>query len=188
MSPTAVTPYLPLGGCSGRSRRPTLRSRACPPQVPRHTWCCPRAKVTMDRAQPGPWNAHLPVRLRHSARSTCSKRSTNGPTELARTPGRLVSRAPLFPTSSGYVATKVQVSSAVRQAPSLPGLPLETLTGAHRCSGHTFRATRAMYLAPCGIDVWRINPVAWPGLPCCLEADAGSERGICSIAGSTFSF
>ena len=58
--------------------------------------------------------------------------------------------------SSGNVATKVQVSSTVRQAASLLGMPLDTLTVALRHSGHTFRATGAMNLASCGIDVWRI--------------------------------
>jgi len=30
-------------------------------------------------------------------------------------------------------------------------------TGAQRFSGHTFRVTGAMYLASCGIDIWRIQ-------------------------------
>ena len=43
-----------------------------------------------------------------------------------------------LPTSSGNAATKLQVSSTVRQAAGLLGLPLETLTGACRHSSHTF--------------------------------------------------
>ena len=69
--------------------------------------------------------------------------------------GKSLASAALFRDSPGNVATKVQVSSTVRQAASLLGM--ETLTGAHRHSVHTFRATGAMYLASCGIDVWRIQ-------------------------------
>ena len=59
-------------------------------------------------------------------------------TELARTNSKSRSRAPLLPTSSGNAATKLQVSSTVRQAAGLLGLALETLTGACRYSSHTF--------------------------------------------------
>ena len=35
----------PPGGCSGKSRRPTLRSQCvCPSPVPQRTWCCPQAR------------------------------------------------------------------------------------------------------------------------------------------------
>ena len=38
----------------------------------------PRAKmIVLVKAQPGPWNAHVPVRLWHSAWSTFSKSSTS---------------------------------------------------------------------------------------------------------------
>ena len=50
--------------------------------------------------------------------------------ELARTNGKSLCRAPLFPASSADVVTKVQVSSTVSQAASLLGMPLETLTEA----------------------------------------------------------
>ena len=117
VSPTAVTHHLLLV---------TLRPGACPSQVPKHMWCCPQARVTiLARAQPGPWSVHVPVRLRHSARSTCSKRNTSGPQSF---PERLENHspvAPLFPASSGYGATKMQVSSTVRRAASLLGMPAD---------------------------------------------------------------
>ena len=132
----------PPGGCSGRWWRPSLP-----------LWCVsPQAKlIVLTRAPPGPWSAHVPVRLRHSARSTQHKWAT----EIARTKGKSLCSAQLLPP--GNVATKVQVSSTVRQAASLLGMLLETLTGARRYSCRTFKATRAMYLASCGIDVWRIQ-------------------------------
>ena len=46
--------------------------------------------------------------LRCHGTPTCSKRSTSGP----QTTDKSLCSAPLFPASSGYVATKVQVSSA----------------------------------------------------------------------------
>ena len=71
----------------------------------------------------------MPVHLLHSAWSTCSKRGTSGPQSSP------LSSALLFLASCGKVATKMQVSSTVRQAASLLGMPLETLTGARRDSG-----------------------------------------------------
>ena len=60
-----------------------------------------------------------------------------------------LSSSPLFPASSGNSASKVQVTSAVRQAASFLGMPLGTLTGARRHSRRTFRTTGAVYFASC---------------------------------------
>ena len=147
-----------LLGVSSLVLRKIDASTVCPSQVPRHTWCCPQAKMTvLARAQPGPWSVHVPVRSRHSAPVQVAQAQHKWATELARTSGKSLASAPLFPASSGNVATKVQVSSAVCQVARLLGMPLETLTGVRRYFGHTFRATGATYLASCGIDVWRIQ-------------------------------
>ena len=70
--PSSATPWvhwsrlgrLIHGGYSlEKSRCPTLRSSACPSQVPQRTWCCPRTKVAiLTRAKPGPWSVLVTVR------------------------------------------------------------------------------------------------------------------------------
>ena len=75
-------------------------------------------------------------------------------------PGRMAHHSPVHRYSRPrLVMWTPKCKSAVQcvlQA-SLFGTPLETLTGARRCSRHTFRATGTMYLASCGIDVRRIQ-------------------------------
>ena len=103
--------------------------------------------------------------------------------ELAMTNSKSRSRARLFPTSSANAATKQQVSSTVRQAAGLLGLPLETLTGACRFSSHTFQGH--------GSDVPRIlwyrrmeDPASRPlGFPCCLEVHSALIVGPVPVAG-----
>ena len=63
----------------------------------------------------------------------------------------------MFPTSAGLAGAKKQMSGTVLAIATTLGLPVNSLTGAQRFSGHTFRVTGAMYLASCGIDVWRIQ-------------------------------
>ena len=118
-SPTAVTHSFLLVDARRGLWRPTLHCGVSPSQVPRHTWCCPQTKLTVLATAQGPWSAHVPVRLRDSAFFTCSNKCA---TELDRTNGKSLSSAPLFLASSGNVATKVQVSSALRQAASLIGM------------------------------------------------------------------
>ena len=104
-------------------------------------------------------------------------------TELARTNSKSLSRALLFPTSSVNAVTKLQVSSAVRHAAGLLGLPLETLTGARRYSSHTFQGH--------GSHVPRIlwyrridDSAARPfGFPCCVEVRAALTVGPVPVAG-----
>ena len=79
-----------------------------------------------------------PVRLRHSAPVHVTPAQHKWTTELARTNSKSRCSAPLFLASSGNVATKVQVSSTVRQA---AGKKLETLTGAP-CTSHSVVSMR----------------------------------------------
>ena len=52
---------------------------------------------------------------------------------------------------------KEKMSATVVAIAIALGLLVNGITGAQRFSGHTFRVTGAMYLASCGIDVWRIQ-------------------------------
>ena len=64
---------------------------------------------------------------------------------------------PLFPDRGTTSASKKLTCDTVMAIAGALGLPLHTQTGAPRYSGHSFRATGAMYLAASGIDVWRIQ-------------------------------
>jgi len=78
-------------------------------------------------------------------------------TTQAQTSGRTPAGYPLFPTTAGVAAAKKQMSATVVAIAIALGLLVNGITGAQRFSGHTFRVTGAMYLASCGIDVWRIQ-------------------------------
>lgn len=67
--------------------------------------------------------------------------------------------SPLFPAShSGdAVATKKAIVQTILNLAQGLNLPLHTLTGAARFTGHSFRVTGAIFLASSGIDVWRIQ-------------------------------
>jgi len=78
-------------------------------------------------------------------------------TAQARVVGRLAAQHPLFPDRRGYAAEKQHVSATVVAIAVALGLVSNESTGAQRFSGHTFRVTGAMYLASCGIDIWRIQ-------------------------------
>ena len=65
--------------------------------------------------------------------------------------------ASLFPSPAGTSAAKRLVSATVEAIASKLGLPLRTQTGAPRFTGHSFRATGAVYMASSGIDIWRIQ-------------------------------
>ena len=103
--------------------------------------------------------------------------------ELVRTNCKSRSRAPLFPTSSANAATKLQVSSTVRQAAGLLSLPLETLTGACRYSSHTFQGHGSH--APRILWYRRMeDPAARPlGFQCCLEVHSALTVGPVPVAG-----
>jgi len=78
-------------------------------------------------------------------------------TAQARVVGRLAAQHPLFPDRRGHAAEKQHVSATVVAIAVALGLVSDESTGAQRFSGHTFRVTGAMYLASCGIDIWRIQ-------------------------------
>jgi len=78
-------------------------------------------------------------------------------TSQAHEAGRTPAQHPLFPDTRGYAAEKQHVSATVVAIAIALGLVGNETTGAQRFSGHTFRVTGAMYLASCGIDVWRIQ-------------------------------
>ena len=124
----------------------------------------PKATV-LARAQPGACASSLTALcLVHVLRAQHSWAA-----ELARTNRESLSTEPLFPAPSGNVASKVQVSSTVRQVASIFGMPLDTESGAHRYSRHTFRATWGN--VPHVLWDRRLeNPAAWPlGFQCCPE-------------------
>ena len=64
---------------------------------------------------------------------------------------------PVFPTRAGRAAEKQHVSATVVAIAVALGLVSDVDIGTRRFSGHTFRVTGAMYLASCGIDIWRIQ-------------------------------
>jgi len=64
---------------------------------------------------------------------------------------------PVFPTRAGRAAEKQHVSATVVAIAVALGLVSDVAIGTRRFSGHTFRVTGAMYLASCGIDIWRIQ-------------------------------
>ena len=55
------------------------------------------------------------------------------------------------------MATKKAIVQTVLNLAQCLGLPLHTLSGALRFTGHSFRVTGAIFLASSGIDVWRIH-------------------------------
>ena len=151
-SPNSATQYVPptaVSGCPGKSVRPTQRR-----------WCCPQGKVTvLGRAQ---------TRSLECASSRyCAQHMWA--TEFARKNGKSLASGPLFPDSSGNAATKVQVSSTVRQTASLLGMPLET---ADRSTSPLWPHLEGHWSHVLRILCYRRveNPVARPlGLPRCLE-------------------
>ena len=111
-------------GCSGKSRRPALRSGERPSLVPQRTWCCPRARpILRAKAEPDLWNVLVPLRSQHSAQSTCSSAA-----QLGRRARQNELRRALQGTYSQRRRKVREVSSTARQAASFHGLPLETLT------------------------------------------------------------
>ena len=78
-------------------------------------------------------------------------------TALAKDKDIARAKFPLFCTDTGSAISKVAVGGTILALAKLLGLPLTGDTGALRFSGHSIRVTGAMYLAYCGIDVWRIQ-------------------------------
>jgi len=78
-------------------------------------------------------------------------------TAQARVFGCLAAQHPLFPDRKGHAAEKQHVSATVVAIAVALGLVSDESIGTRRFSGHTFRVTGAMYLASCGIDIWRIQ-------------------------------
>ena len=132
----------------------------------------PEAKMTvLVRAQQGPWS--VPVRSRHSAWSTCSKRSTSRPQS---SPGRLQithqrTAIPSFFWFCGHQSESEQHSASSSQ-------PLRhaagNADGSTSLLHHWSHVPRILWYR-CVDD-----PVAWPlGLPCCLEVR--STLSICPV-------
>ena len=64
---------------------------------------------------------------------------------------------PLFPTSSGEMASKTAVTDTIVAAARFLHLPAMAADGSERISGHSLRATGAQGLSRLGLDLWAIQ-------------------------------